>query len=245
MSKMILSALAAATLATTLAAGDLEFSVGYGLAFPGNRNLYLDHQDAAGHGTFVQTRFQGPWNEPALELGYELFKVNGTRTWLRAGYASALSGLAYSKVGEQVTPTSIQTQTFNGTAKDSQMMVGLGLTYDTGKLGEYGAALYYRSNRINLSGTVVNAADTGSNFTATPAAYAQAATVADLDLRLSMALVQTFPTCKTFQRISMDWGFGASSGTVNGDTSDWQLTKAYLQRLKPSSGFQFAFGVRL
>ena len=77
----------------------------------------------------------------------------------------------------------------------------------------------------------------------TPSAWSQSATVADLDLRLSMGLVQTFPTYRTFQRISLDWGFGGASGDVA--ASGWQLDKAYLQRLKPSSGFQFAFGIRL
>ena len=243
MLKTILAALAAAGLTATLGAGDLEFSLGYGLAFPGSRNLYLDTQGAGGTGTFIQTRFQGPWTEPALEAAYEVARVHGYRTWVRAAYATSLSGLDYTKVGQNLGSASIQSETFNGTAKNSQLLLGVGVTYDTGKLGEYGAALFYRSNRIGLSGTLTSAADLSSNLTSTPSGWSQSATVADLDLRLSMGLVQTFPTYRTFQRISLDWGFGGASGDVA--ASGWQLDKAYLQRLKPSSGFQFAFGIRL
>jgi len=243
MLKTTFALLAAAGLASTLGAGDLEFSLGYGLAFPGSRNLYLDTQGTGEVGTFVQTRFQGPWTEPALEAAYEVYRTRGYRTWVRAGYATALSGLDYAKVGQSITSASLQSETFNGTVKDSQLLLGVGVTYDTGKLGEYGAALFFRSNRIAASGTLTTAADINSNFSNTPSGSSQSATVSDLDLRLSMGLVQTYPTCKVFQRISLDWGFGGSSGNVG--AADWQLNKAYLQRLKPSSGYQFAVGIRL
>lgn len=235
--------LAAALAVTPLAAGDLELSVSYGFAFPGNRNLYLVNEDSNGLGTFVQTRFGGPWQQPGLRVGYELFRAQGVRTWVQAGYATSLGGLDYSKVGQNVSLASIASETFNGTVKASRMDLGLGLTFDTGKLGEYGAALLYRSHRIALDGTLTTATITGATVTTVASGSSQSATVSDVALELSMGLVQPHPTFKTFQRISMDWGFGGSGGTVN--AGDWRLDKDYLVRLKPASSFQFTFGIRL
>jgi len=235
----------AALCAASLCAGEVEASVVYGFVFPGNRNLNLDNPGTGGGSTFVQTRFAGPWQEPSVELAWEVARYQAMKVWVRTGYGASSRGRDYAKVGLETGSTGIASETFSGRAKVSQALGGLGLTFDSGQLGEYGVALLYRLNHITLDGTLTTAVYGSAGLMPVATGYARNASVSDLDLRLSMGLVQVFPTCKLFQRISLDWGLGGNTGTVNGDATDWQLNANYLARLKPAAGFQFAFGVRL
>jgi hypothetical protein len=171
-----------------------------------------------------------------------VYKTGAWKFWAGAGYETGLGSPDYYKLGQSTTQTTnSRTETLNGTASYARYQFGVGTTLATGTIGEYGVYLWRRVNRLGLDGTLTSF-DLQSDTT-TNAPSKLHATASDFMLEFTMGFVQTQPTFKTFERISFGTAFGPDFGQIA--ASDWQLEKAYADRLRPTLEIRFAFGVRL
>jgi hypothetical protein len=238
------STLAVVLSSVALQARDLEFSLSLASGFAVKPNLYLEGQGAAGSSSFVQTRFSGPWLLGGLHASCEVYKHEAWKFWAGAGYEAGLGTPGFYQFGQATSQaSSSSTEILNGTAKYSRYQLGVGATLATGTLGEYGAYLWRRTNRLGLDGTLSTFALQGTALNAKAAGYASSSSASDFMLELSMGFVQTRPTFKTFERISFGSAFGKGFGNVA--AADWQLDSAYNDRLRPTLEIRFSFGVRL
>ena len=240
-SRMILAVLMVAGVAQ---AKDLEMSVSLGSGYPVKPNLYLAGQTPDGTSTFVQTRFTGPWLLGGLHVNYEVYKHEAWKFWAGVAYERGLGSPAYYKLGQSTYQSAASsTEILQGSAQYSRIQFGGGATLATGTLGEYGVYLWRRMNRIGLDGTLSTFQLQGTALAAQTAGTSGTSSASDFMLEFSMGFVQTRPTYKTFERISLGSAFGPSFGNVG--AGDWQLDHAYNDRLRPTLELRFSFGVRL
>jgi len=235
-----------ALLLTPLAvrANDVELSVSLASGFPVKPNLYLQGLGATGTSTFVQTRFSGPWLMAGLHANYQVYKLENYKFWAGGAYESGLGSPSFYKLGQfNNGAIASTTEILNGTAKYSRYQLGVGATLATGTLGEYGAYLWRRTNRLGLDGTLSTFNVQGTALTSKNVGYGSTSSASDFMLELSMGFVQARPTFKTFERISFGSAFGRGFGNVA--AGDWQLDSAYNDRLRPTIEIRFSFGVRL
>ena len=236
--------LAILMLATAAQAKDLEVSVSLGSGYPVKPNLYLQGQSQDGSTTFVQTRFTGPWLLGGVHLNYEVYKHEAWKFWVGAGYESGLGSPAYYKLGQATYQASASsTEILEGSAKYSRYQFGGGATLATGTLGEYGIYLWRRVNRLGLEGTLSTFQVQGTGLAAQTVGTNGSSNRSDFMVEFSMGFVQTRPTFKTLERISLGSAFGPAFGNVG--AGDWQLEHAYNDRLRPTLELRFSFGVRL
>jgi len=224
-------------------ARELEFSLSLASGFAVKPNLYLEGQGAEGTGSFVQTRFSGPWLMGGLHANCEVYKLEAWKFWAGAGYESGLGTPGFYKFGQASQATASSTEILNGSAKYSRFQLGVGATLATGTLGEYGAYLWRRTNRLGLDGTLSTFNVQGTALTSKNVGYGSTSSASDFMLELSMGFVQARPTFKTFERISFGSAFGRGFGNIA--AGDWQLDSAYNDRLRPTIEVRFSFGVRL
>jgi len=227
-----------------LRANDLDVSLSLGLGFPSKGNIYNNDDEGGGSDTFIQTRTSSPWTLLGLQVNYEVFKQTSVRYWVGAGYADGLNAPSYYKFGQSTfQSTTSSTEIVNGTASYNRFQYGIGATWATGTIGEYGAFLWRRNNRFGIDGTVNTIQVQGTSLTPGSGSVAAHSSVADFMLELSMGFLQAQPDFKTFERISFGLAFGPSYGNVG--ATDWQLNDQYGERLLPSREIRFAFGIRL
>ena len=225
-------------------ARDLDLALTLGTGFTSRGNLYLEQNAPDGSGTFLQTRFNGPWNLAGVLASVEMARRGSMKLWVGAGFVANLGSPAYYQTGQAtIQATSSNTQILNGSASYRRIQYGIGATWTTGNLGEYGAYLWRRNHRLGLEGTLNTIAIQGTALTPGMASTSIHSSSADGMLELSMAFLQAQPTFKTLERISLGLGFGPGSGTLG--ASDWQLTGQDAERLRPAMELRFAFGVRL
>ena len=237
-------ALVALVLPFAAQAADLELSLSLGTGYPVKRNLYETQDLGGGASTFVQTQFKGPWVQGGAHVNYEVFKTGAWKFWAGAGYETDLGSPDFYKLGQSTTQaTTSTTETLNGSASYSRYQFGLGTTLATGTLGEYGVYLWRRVNRLGLSGTLTTFNLQGGGTTTKDTSPTLHSNDSDFMLELTMGFTQARPTFKTFERISFGTAFGPAFGQVA--ASEWQLDKAYADRLRPTLEVSFAFGVRL
>lgn len=234
----------ASLLAPALAAADTELAVSLGTGYAVKKNLYLLEDLGGGAGRFVQTRASGPWTLAGLQASQEVWKREGFKLWVGAGYTAALGDVPFYKVGQNRTSFSYSaTETFDGKATYRRMQAGLGATLATGTIGEFGAFLWSRWHDLKLSGTATDSVVQGVDSTVATASRSVKGKGNDWMLELSMGFQQTHPTFKTVERISFCTAFGPSFGEV--DTSRWRLDERYAERLRPTMELRFTFGFRL
>jgi hypothetical protein len=225
--------------ACALRANDLELSLSLGSGYAGMQDLYLE--DA--QGDTVQTRFQGPWTLGGIRADYQVYKHESLKYWVGAGYVASLGAPDYTQRGVLI-PSALagSTENFQGTCSYRREQAGVGATWSTGTLGEYGAFLWLRNNRLGLDGTASTIILNGSYETAT-ASRSIRSNALDAMLELSMDFLQTQPTYRTLERISLGATLAHAYGNVA--VTDWQLNDAYAQRQRPGLEISFSFGVRL
>ena len=229
---------------TVAQARDLELSLSLGEGYPVKRNLYLLDEQGGGSSTSVQTQFSGPWLLGGARASCEVVKAGPWRFWVGAGYEAGLGSPDYYKTGQSIVQAaSSNTETLNGTAKYSRYQIGLGTTFATGTIGEYGAYFWRRSHRTALDGTLSTWQVEGGQLTSGSNGYSLHASDYDYMLELSMGFIQTLPTFRTFERISFGTAFGPGYGLVN--SGNWQINPAFADRLRPTLEISFSFGVRL
>ena len=234
-----------ATLALVAAAQakDLELSLSLASGFPVKPNLYLEGEGGAGT-TFVQTRFTGPWLLGGAHVNVEVTKAQAWKLWVGAGYERGLGSPAYYKLGQATYANDASSsEILNGSAHYSRYQVGGGATLTTGTLGEYGAFLWRRLNRVGLDGTLSTFQIQGTSLVAQGTGLRTSSGRDDFMLELTMGFTQARPTFKTFERIGLGTAFGPGFGSVG--AGNWQLDDAFNDRLRPTLELSFSFGVRL
>ena len=227
-------------------AADVELAFSLGQGYPIKKDLYRQEDLGSGSATFIQTRFSGPWNLGGLQASLELYKHEALKLWAGAGFVSGLGAPGYFKFGQNtVQGTNSTTEMLEGSGKYRRYQAGLGATWSTRTLGEYGAFLWMRSNRLTVSGTrtLITQQDLNPAPTLASSHSSLSNTANDAMLELSMAFVQPRPTFKTFERISFGTAFGHGFGEVG--SGSWQLEPTYPARLRPTVEIRFTLGVRL
>ena len=231
-------------LGAPLRANDTEIGLSVGAGNPGQKNLNLSNGTLVlGTGTAVSTQFSGPWKLAGIDVAQELFRGEAVKFWLRAGYTSALGNLDYAKDGQD-SPVAYayHSETINGSLSYSNLTYGLGLSFLTNKVGEYGISVDRRTHRTTLKGTLTHVDLPGSLGSS---AYSRSLSDSDFLVTLSMTFVQAHPTFKTYQRIYYGFSMGGDSGDMRADHQGYLMSDAYLVRTHPSQELRFGFGFRL
>jgi hypothetical protein len=232
-------------LAPALGAADTELGLSLGAGNPAKDNLNLANGTLiTGTGTAINTQFSGPWKLAGFDLAQELARGERVRFWVRVGYTTGLGSPAYVKDGQDSPAVDAYTsEVVNGTLTTSAFTCGLGLSWVTNKLGEYGLDVARRTNRTKVSGTL-----TTLSFPEGPggtSGYSLSDTDSDWQVTLSMTFVQAHPTFKTFERLSYAFALGGASGDVAADHQGYLMGGAYLARTVPGQELRFGFGFRL
>jgi hypothetical protein len=231
-------------LSTPMMANDTELGLSIGAGNPDQKNLNLSNGTLiSSTGTSITTQFSGPWKLAGIDLARELVRGEKMSFWVRAGYTTALGNLDYAKDGQD-SPVAFEynSEVINGTVSYSNYTYGLGLSFTTNKVGEYGISVDRRTHHTKLSGTLTQINIPGTNSTS---GYSLSTTDSDYLVTLSMTFVQAHPTFKTFQRISYGFSFGGDSGDVQADHQGYLMNSAYLVRTHPSQELRFGYGFRL
>lgn len=192
--------------------------------------------------TVVENKFNGPWIQGGLAVGYEVVRLGKWGLWLQSHYSPGLVHPAFRHTGENYASSLnlVSAEEINGTASYTSLMFGLGLTR-VFSFGEIGLQVGSRSHDLSMDGK----RQTKNNGVITFDSYSVSHSSRDMVASLSFTLVQDQEGFKSFQKFSVGTGFGSTLPVVNPGPNDWKMRDAYLARARPNQEFRFVLGVRL
>lgn len=192
--------------------------------------------------TVVENKFNGPWIQGGLAVGYEVVRLGKWGLWIQSQYSEGLVHPAFRHMGENYASslTLVSSEEINGTASYSSMMFGLGVTRSF-SFGEFGLHLGSRSHDLSMEGR----RQSKNSGVITFDNYSVSHSSRDMLASLSFTLEQDQGAFKSFQKFSVGTGFGSTLPVVNPGPNDWKMRDAYLTRARPNQEFRFVLGVRL
>ncbi len=190
--------------------------------------------------TMVESKFDGPWTQGGISVGYEVIHRGNWGLWLQGQYSEGLVHPAFRHMGETHATGSLIAEEINGTAGYKSVLFGIGVTRRF-RLGELGLNVGSRSHELTMEGQRQNKVNGVFTFDH----YATSHSSRDMLVSLHFTLVQDQGRFKSFQKFAMGTGFGSALPAVNPGPNDWQMRSAYLARARPNQEFRITLGVRL
>jgi len=192
--------------------------------------------------TIVTNRFSGPWTQGGLHLGYEVVHRGSWGVWLQAHYAKGLVQPNLSHSGVNQLENTLTSEDFHGTASYQSLFFGVGLTRQV-SLGEFGFSLGSRAHDLRAEGTTISRDPQSPLPIVAP--YSIGHKAKDIFISMSFTAIQDQEGFKSFQKIAVGTGFGASIPAVNPGPSDWKMREAYLAQIRPNHEIRITLGVRI